>query len=676
MEQAEVERLILKPTTRRRLGKYVLLGRLGHGGMGKIYLAYLPGPAGIEKLLVIKRLHSHLTSDRALVTSFLDEARLSMALSHPNIVHTYDVGEIDGRYFMVMEYIDGQNLGVLLRTSKRSGSYPPSTLWAGLMVGVLEGLHAAHVAKDARGRSLNIIHRDVSPQNVLVTYDGGVKLVDFGIAKAAMRVNETDAGVLKGKYAYMSPEQCESAELDARSDVFSAGVVFWEMLAGRRLYKSDSVLRSVERILNEPPISPVKVNPEADPALATVVLKALQKKRADRFASAEEFRDAVDDVLRTSTRHFRKQDLRDLMHGVFSDVIEKQRAVLDACLSGNATVEDDDDGASSTSRKRGGDSESDLAVPSLKLGGDTEPTTPSAFRVSPLITREDDGPAPKRPGILPPDASGPLLERAPSDAVTSASLPIAPAPSSTKPPDRDREGRQGFVPLALALSIVLLGALFGTLYAMGLLDGPLGIAGDDMKGGPSTTSEPRGPAPARVSRAPTTVERAPPAQRDPPPAVDDRPDREEPVRAGADPKTAREENDDDDAQRRRRPTTRRPTKGKDDETSERTAKKDEQKRDEPKTTAKVDEPVKPPEEKPAPREEPAVVETGFVTIDTVPWTIVSLGGKVLGNTPLIGVKVPAGELTFRLKNPEEGIDQEYIVVVKPGQTTKKRLGLK
>ena len=268
LEKAEVDRLVMTPTARRHLGKYVLLGRLGAGGMGKIYLAHAPGPAGIEKLLVVKRLHSHLTNDPVLVASFLDEARLSMALNHPNIVHTYDVGDVDGRYFMVMEYIEGQNIGVVLRMAKRSGDYPTSSTWAGIFLSVLDGLHAAHTARDARGRALEIIHRDVSPQNILLTYEGQTKLVDFGIAKAAMRVNETDAGTLKGKYAYMSPEQIRGEVLDARSDVFAAGIVLWEMLAGRRLYKADSIVRTVERILQEPVASPVRVNAHADPRIS------------------------------------------------------------------------------------------------------------------------------------------------------------------------------------------------------------------------------------------------------------------------------------------------------------------------------------------------------------------------------------------------------------------------
>jgi len=413
----------MKPTAWRRLGKYVLLGRLGAGGMGKIYLAHAPGPAGIDKLLIVKRLHGHLTGDPVLVTSFLDEARLSMALNHPHIVHTYDVGELDGRYFMVMEYIDGQNLGVLLRTAKRSGQYPPSTLWAGLFSGVLEGLHAAHVARDARGRPLQIIHRDVSPQNVLVTYEGTPKLVDFGIAKAAMRVGETDAGTLKGKYAYMSPEQVRGEPLDPRSDVFAAGVVLWEMLAGRRLYKADTIVRSVERILKEEPVSPQRVNPDVDERLAAVCTKALDKVRERRFASAEAMKEALEDALVAMGHRHRAVDVRELMQRLFSDVIDKQRAMLEATLNATGEVAeiDDDD----PRPRRTADSQSDLRMRQLHVAAavDHETTTPSALHRSPLVTEEDAARA-VEPSALPLDPAAPA---SPAPAATPWADPFAPA---------------------------------------------------------------------------------------------------------------------------------------------------------------------------------------------------------------------------------------------------------
>ncbi|HEY4219859.1 MAG TPA: protein kinase, partial [Myxococcota bacterium] len=440
MENAEIDRLVMKPTARRRLGKYVLLGRVGHGGMGKIYLGYAPGPAGIEKLLVVKRLHGHLTSDPVLVNSFLDEARLSMALNHPNIVHTYDVGEVDGRYFMVMEYIEGQNLGVLLRTAKRNGAYPSSALWAGLFVPVLDALHYAHNAKDARGRPLMIIHRDVSPQNVLVTYDGLPKLVDFGIAKAAMRVSETDAGVLKGKYAYMSPEQVRGEALDPRSDVFAAGIVLWEMLAGRRLYKAETIVRSIERILTEAVISPVRVNPECDPEIAKVAFKALQKDRNQRFSSALELKNALEEAMKTRAR---QTDVRDLMVRLFGDVIDKQRAVLEACLSeGDAQPlsGDDDDGREP---RRPSDSESDVSSKAMAAAKEpSEITTPSAVRASPLVTADAERAADEKHNATSVDR----VRRAPS----------APRdPAQPAPPAKSRRALP-LVAAALGLLLVLL----------------------------------------------------------------------------------------------------------------------------------------------------------------------------------------------------------------------------
>ena len=419
MDSREIAKLTLRPTAKKRLGKYVLLGRIGSGGMGKIYLAYTPGPAGIEKLLVIKRLHSHLTNDAQLVGNFLDEARLSMALNHPHIVHTFDVGESSGRYFLVMEYIEGQNLGVVLRTAKRSGNYPSSQIWAGLFLGVLDGLHAAHTAVDARGRPLNIIHRDISPQNILVTYDGQPKVVDFGIAKAAQRITETDAGILKGKYAYMSPEQCQSKPLDGRSDVFAAGIVLWEMLAGRRLYKADSVVKSVERILKEAPFSPLRVNPDADPAIAEVALRALQKRPRDRFESAEAFRDALADALQSGGHRYRPSDMRTLMQTLFEDVRTRQREVLDKCLAGDLpTFEDSEPGS-------GGDS-----VGRIKLNEDT---TPSTSAHSPLITAEGDGESYKIPLDIEIEANASANTEAGALPATAVGR-RTPSQESVKPP--------------------------------------------------------------------------------------------------------------------------------------------------------------------------------------------------------------------------------------------------
>ncbi|MBM4281886.1 MAG: serine/threonine protein kinase [Deltaproteobacteria bacterium] len=687
----------MKPTAWRRLGKYVLLGRLGAGGMGKIYLAHAPGPAGIDKLLIVKRLHGHLTGDPVLVTSFLDEARLSMALNHPHIVHTYDVGELDGRYFMVMEYIDGQNLGVLLRTAKRSGQYPPSRLWAGLFSGVLEGLHAAHVARDARGRPLQIIHRDVSPQNVLVTYEGTPKLVDFGIAKAAMRVGETDAGTLKGKYAYMSPEQVRGEPLDPRSDVFAAGVVLWEMLAGRRLYKADTIVRSVERILKEEPVSPQRVNPDVDERLAAVCTKALDKVRERRFASAEAMKEALEDALVAMGHRHRAVDVRELMQRLFSDVIDKQRAMLEATLNATGEVAeiDDDD----PRPRRTADSQSDLRMRQLHVAAavDHETTTPSALRRSPLVTEEDaaravepsalPSPAPvdvdtavgrqrrRLSPLLPPDPPSPravtLPPRPPAElrVVAELSAPVtatqsaaglvdAPSPPLSSP--SSPSGRRWLLPaVGLGSGVAAVVALVIGGGAAPPSPAPPGLV-TTAAGGASVIAS--GPRPGDVVRPPVASVPAPSSAVDvvrPPVASVPAPSSAVDVVADA---GAGDESPGGlptsslsapslsapslSAPSLRRPPPRRPAP--------------------PKRPA-----VEPPTETAV-----VVADGGFLTLDTVPWTTVYLGRKKLGETPLVKVPVPSGELELSLVNGDAKINESYVARVKPGEVVRKRLDLR
>ncbi|MCC7075461.1 MAG: serine/threonine protein kinase [Deltaproteobacteria bacterium] len=656
----------MKPTARRRLGKYVLLGRLGHGGMGKIYLAYAPGPAGIEKLLVVKRLHSHLTGDPVLVNSFLDEARLSMALNHPHIVSTFDVGEVDGRFFMVMEYIEGQNLGVVLRTAKRSGKYPASSLWAGLFLDVLDGLHAAHIARDARGRSLHIIHRDVSPQNVLITYEGVPKLVDFGIAKAAQRVSETDAGVLKGKYAYMSPEQVRGEPLDPRSDVFAAGIVLWEMLAGRRLYKADTIVRSVERILTEAPISPVRVNAECNPEIAQVAFRALQKDREQRFASAADFKEALEDAIRRSGAHVRRSETRELMQRLFSDVIEKQRAVLEACLSaGDAApphVGDDEEEAAPS--KPGTDSESDVSMQALRR---EEVTTPSAARGSPLVTGDNEGDRDRAQtslqrrksrtggdaGLVADDAvravePPPGTGSAPVTASFAAQHPrgpaaFAPLEATATQPTVQSKARRVLPWAAAALVVAAVGGGLGLAYARDRAHRADEVARVDPAPPPIEAVPPQPAAPA-----PDPVPPVPPVPIEPAPAADAGVAPPAIVDAGAAVaavEPAKERTKQREPRRPPRPVDKPPPRERD-----------------------------PPLVDKAP-EEPAATGTGTLSLDTVPWTIVYLGGKKLGETPLVNLPVPAGTLELTLVNSEAGIKESYLAKVKAGQATKVRLDL-
>ena len=229
--------------------KYTLIGKLGHGGMAEVNLAVADGKGGFRKLTVIKRLHRHLAMEPGFVEMFLDEARLAARLNHPHCVQTYEVGDHDDNHFLAMEYLDGQGLERLLRISGQLGLSMPVAESARIVADALDGLAYAHELTDFDGTELGVVHRDISPQNIFVTYNGVVKLLDFGIAKAATHIVETKTGVIKGKYAYIAPEQALGQQVDARSDLWSMGVVLWECLTGRRLFKSVNELATLHETL-------------------------------------------------------------------------------------------------------------------------------------------------------------------------------------------------------------------------------------------------------------------------------------------------------------------------------------------------------------------------------------------------------------------------------------------
>jgi eukaryotic-like serine/threonine-protein kinase len=250
--------------------------------MGAVHIGSLVGPAGFARTVAIKRMHPHLSCEPTFVTMFLDEARLAARVDHPNVVATLDVVAESGEILLVMEYVRGLSL-VELR-----GRAMPLPIASAIVVGVLDGLQAAHEAVDANGRPLSIVHRDVSPQNVLVGADGIARVADFGIAKAFGRLQTTNEGHIKGKAGYMSPEQVAGVDIDHRTDVFATGVLLWELAAGRRLFDSDSPLVSMRRVLEETPPRLDAVRPDLPPAFVALVARALAQSKDARFASARD----------------------------------------------------------------------------------------------------------------------------------------------------------------------------------------------------------------------------------------------------------------------------------------------------------------------------------------------------------------------------------------------------
>ncbi|MDB5215318.1 MAG: Serine/threonine-protein kinase Pkn6 [Myxococcaceae bacterium] len=272
----------------RVVGRYALYNEIAAGGMATVHIGRLLGPVGFARTVAVKRLHPQFAKDPEFVSMFLDEARLAARVQHPNVVATIDVVATDGELFLIMDYVRGESLSKLLRTARKAGQRIPPRIAASIMCGFLHGLHAAHEAKNERGDRIDLVHRDVSPQNVLVGADGIPRVLDFGIAKAAGRIQVTRDGQIKGKLAYMPPEQLSGRELTRAVDIYASGVVMWETLTGERLFKGETESETLAKILRDPVVPPSSVVPGLTKAFDAPLLKALSRDAKHRHATARE----------------------------------------------------------------------------------------------------------------------------------------------------------------------------------------------------------------------------------------------------------------------------------------------------------------------------------------------------------------------------------------------------
>ncbi|MDF1565998.1 MAG: protein kinase [Deltaproteobacteria bacterium] len=279
------------------LGQYELLSRIAHGGMAEIFLAKRRGPGGFDKRVVIKRVLPHLTENENFVRMFLDEARLVSRLSHPNIIQIFDFGVIDGIYFLCMEHLDGEDLATVLRVLRDRGELMPPQVAASILSAACDGMHYAHTLVDEEGQPLRIVHRDLSPSNLFLTLQGAVKVLDFGVAQMEGKLVETQSGVVKGKFAYLSPEQALGNELDLRSDVFALGLILHEALTGQKVFKRATEAATLRAVLEEPIEHPRKLREDLPEELNRIVMKALARSPLDRWQSAQEMRTALDEFL-------------------------------------------------------------------------------------------------------------------------------------------------------------------------------------------------------------------------------------------------------------------------------------------------------------------------------------------------------------------------------------------
>jgi len=280
-----------------RIGKYELLKRLAVGGMAEVFLARQTGPHGFEKMVVIKKILPHLAAQETFVRMFLDEARIAARFNHPNITQIYELGEHGHTLYIAMEHVHGKDLKALVRRCAQIKQRIPVEHVVKICSQILDGLHFAHTRADPDGAAGGVVHRDVTPHNIIVSFEGGVKLLDFGIAKARSQISTTLPGQLKGKFAYMSPEQCLSSDVDRRSDVFSVGIVMYELLTGTRLFKRDLDVETV-RAITDDQVPPVRaIRPELEEELEQILERALERRREHRYQTAQEMQVALEDFL-------------------------------------------------------------------------------------------------------------------------------------------------------------------------------------------------------------------------------------------------------------------------------------------------------------------------------------------------------------------------------------------
>ena len=307
-----------------QFGKYLLLDRIAVGGMAEIFLARQSGLEGFEKTVVIKRIRPHLGDKKSFVKMFLNEAKLAAQLNHPNIVTIHELGMVDESYFIAMEYLFGRDMRRVIPKAESMGIQFPIVYACKIASQVLEGLYHAHRKADTEGKALGIVHRDVTPENIFVSFDGGVKMLDFGIAKAANQVELTRAGEIKGKLSYMSPEQCMGKPLDHRSDIFSLGVVLYEWVTGFKLFTGESDVAVLKSITDGKIYRPSYFKADVPEQVEAILMKALEKDRELRYQSAWEMQHDLDKFLAGNEFTPSNQHLATFMRQLFADEMEEE----------------------------------------------------------------------------------------------------------------------------------------------------------------------------------------------------------------------------------------------------------------------------------------------------------------------------------------------------------------
>jgi serine/threonine protein kinase len=312
-----------------KFGRYILLDRINVGGMAEVFRGKSQGVEGFERLVALKRILPSISADEDFIEMFIDEAKLAVQCQHANIAQVYDLGKVDEAYYIAMEYVSGVDLRTMWDRARNRNRLLPIAMSCYVMQRACEGLDAAHRKKDQSGKDIGLVHRDVSPQNILVSFEGEVKVIDFGIAKSKSKVSKTQAGILKGKFGYMSPEQVRGTELDNRSDIFACGSILYELVVGDRLFLGESDFSTLEKVRNVEMVPPTRLNKNLSPHLERIVMKALAKNREDRYRWASEMAEDLQRYLFSSNQPFARTDLQRYMQQHFKEELEKEKDRLD-----------------------------------------------------------------------------------------------------------------------------------------------------------------------------------------------------------------------------------------------------------------------------------------------------------------------------------------------------------
>jgi eukaryotic-like serine/threonine-protein kinase len=468
--------------------RYKVLEKVAAGGMAEVYRAESAGLEGFKKIVAIKRVLPHLSEKKQFIGMFLDEARVSAHLSHSNCVQVFDIGVGDNTYFIVMEYVDGSDLkGVIEFRRKHNLPFPVEEACL-ICVRICEGLAYAHELTDSKGDSLHIVHRDMSPPNVLITRFGEVKIVDFGLAKANSQLERSEPGIIKGKFSYLSPEAAKGGTVDARTDIFAVGIILWELLAGRRLFLGDSDLETVRMVQSARVPSLRQINPAVPAELEQVLLKSLTEDPDQRYQRARDFGAALNQLLFRLGRSVSSFEIAELVEPIRKEREQKRRAQKRQSIIGTLIDEAMLEFTSIDGDRKSNTAGSVVGSLPLEMGGFNAPNdwgedlgnlglsaprareqSADAFEIGNLAALEDD-PLSGRVRVIsssppsPDDDSEPPPPRSVAPSRPFAPGPVAPALAA---PAQGLQGKNGLI--AAVVVFVLLaagaGAYFGGLIA-------------------------------------------------------------------------------------------------------------------------------------------------------------------------------------------------------------------